>query len=55
VDTNTWACHIKDMYPRALPIDTHPNFLLTHLNIYGRIPKIHLMKELETDIIEKGN
>jgi len=27
---------------------------LTHLNIYGKIPKIHLMKELETDIIEKG-
>jgi hypothetical protein len=41
------------MYPRALPIDSS-EFLLTHLNIYGIIPEIQLMKELETDIIEKG-
>jgi len=53
VDTNTWACHIKDI-PTGFAHKYSSEFLLTHLNIYGRIPKIHLMKELETDIIEKG-
>jgi len=53
MDTNTWTCPKRNV-STGFAYRYSSEFLLTHLNIYGIIPKIHLMKELETDIIEKG-